>query len=85
MTDRQTRQTIPAAASSAESALAAKLERDRLRRLESERTRALVQSWIDSRDSFHTLCRWLVRGDEKAQRKLALVMLMAEYSTGRAA
>jgi hypothetical protein len=78
MTCINTRPTVPAPASRAETELATKLDRDRLRRLESERTRALVQSWIDSRDSFHTLCRGLVRGDEKAQRKLALVMLMAE-------
>lgn len=76
-----TRPTVPAPASQQESRLARKLEADRLRRLESARNAEIVQTLIDAPE-VRELCRGLVRGDQFAQRKLALVMMIAECGGG---
>jgi hypothetical protein len=77
MTDYQTRPTVPAPASQQESRLSRKLEADRIRRIESDRDKEIVQTLIDAPE-VRELCRGLVRGDQFAQRKLALVMWIAD-------
>jgi hypothetical protein len=81
MTCINTRPTVPAPASSQEAIIARKLEADRLRRIESARNAEIVQTLIDAPE-VRELCRGLVRGDQFAQRKLALVMLLAEVGGG---
>ena len=81
MTCINTRPTVPAPASSQEAVIARKLEADRQRRIESDRDKEIVQTLIDAPE-VRELCRGLVRGDQFAQRKLALVMLLAEVGGG---
>jgi hypothetical protein len=82
MTDRQTRQTIPASACPIDSDLTAKCAAELERRRVSELEATVIRGLLDSLD-VKALCRAMASGDESRAR-LAFVLLMAEYS-GRAA